>query len=66
MGVTGTIPMIVPLDVTMGIELESTLGWVLAIAMGPHITVICDEGGSESDEESGEPGEESVWGLRGL
>ena len=56
------IPNTVLLDVTTGIDPEPTLGWVPALALGPYMVTICGEGGSELDE----PGEESVWGLRGL
>ena len=48
------------------IESEPTPGWVPAPAVGPDMVMICGEGGSESDEESEELGEVSVWGLEGL
>lgn len=51
---------------TTEIELEPTLVWVLALALGLDMVTICSEGGSEPDEESEGPGEESVWGLGGL
>ena len=44
------------------VELEPIPGWVPTLVVGPNMVTICGEGGSESDE----PGEESVWGLRGL
>jgi len=66
MGALRMVPETVPSDVTTRIELEPTPGWVLAPAMGPNMVTICGEGGLESDEESDEPGEESVWGLEGL
>ena len=66
MGVVRTVPETVLLDVTTGIELEPTPGWVPTPAVGPYMVTICSEGGSESNEESEKIGEELVWGLRGL
>lgn len=66
MGVAGTFPEIVSLDVTTGIELEPTRGWVLAPAMGLDMVMMCDEGVLESNEELDEQGEESIWGLGGI
>ena len=56
----------VPLDVTTGIELEPTPGCLPAPAMAPNMVTICSEGGLESEEDSEGPGNESVWGLKGL
>lgn len=47
--------MTVLLDVTIGIELEPTP------TVGLDMVTICSEGGLETDE----PGEESIWGLKG-
>jgi len=65
-GATSMIPETAPLDVTTGVEPKSTLGWVPAPAVGPYTVTICGEGNSKPDEESDEPGEDSVWGLEGL
>jgi len=66
MGVAEMVPETVSLDVTTGIEPEPTPGWVPTPIVGPNMVMICGEGGTKSDEESEEPGEESVWGLEGL
>lgn len=66
MGDARTVPEIVPLDVTTEIELEPAPSWVLAPTVGLDMVTICGEGGLESDEESNELGEDSVWGLEGL
>jgi len=65
MGAVRTVPETVPLDVTTGIEPEPTRGWLPAPAVGPDMVTISGEGGSHSDEQSGELVEESVWGLGG-
>jgi len=56
MGAAGTVPETVWLDMITGIEPEATPGGVSALVVGPDMGMICDEGGSESDE----PGEELV------
>ena len=66
MGAAETVPKTLLLYVTTWIELQSTPGWVPTLAVGLDMVMICREGGLELDEESDEPGEESVWGLGGL
>ena len=66
MGVARMVPETVPLDVTTRVAPDPTPGWVHAPAVGADMVMICGEGGSKSDEESDEPGEESVWGLEGI
>lgn len=66
MGAAQTIPETISLDVTTGIEPEPTPGWVPTPTVGLDMVTICSEGGSKLNEESKRPGEESVWGLRGL
>ena len=63
-GAIGTVPEIVPPDATIDIELEPTLFWVPTLAVGSNMMMICDEGGSESNEESEGPGEESSMGTQ--
>ena len=66
MGDSRTVPEAAPLDVATGIELKPPPVWVPALAMGLDIVTICGGGGSELDEESEGPREESGWGLGGL
>jgi len=51
MGATRIVPGTVPLDVTIGIGLEPTPGWIPAPAVGPNMVTIYNERGLESDEE---------------
>jgi len=66
MEVVGMVPETIFPDMTTEIEPKPTLGCVRTPAMVPDMVTICGEGGLEVDEESYEPGEELVWGLRGL
>ena len=59
------VPQTIMLDVAARIEPEPTLGWVPTPVVGPYMVMICGEGGSESDEDSEETGEESVWDSKG-
>ena len=60
------VPVTVLLDVTTKVESEPTPGWFHALAVGPTMMTVCNEGGSDSQEESDEPEEELIWGLEGL
>jgi len=60
-GATKMVPVMVLLDVTIGIEPKPPLGWFLAPIVGLDMIMIYGEGGLELDE----PEEELVWGLRG-
>lgn len=66
MGAAGTIPKTILLYVTTSIEPELTLGRVPTPVMDPDMMTTCGQGGLELDEESDEPREGSVWGLRGI
>jgi len=45
MGAAGTVPKLVPLYVTTGVELDPTPSWVLAPVVGPNMMMVCGEGG---------------------
>lgn len=66
MGAIRMVPETVPLDVTTRIETEPKLGRVPALVVGIDMVTICSEGGSESDDELDDRGEESIWGIKGL
>jgi len=55
-----TIPVMVPLDVTIEVEPEPTPGWFPTLVVGPDMMMVCGEEGSKSDEELDEPKEELV------